>query len=61
MPLDVAVQLLADMADLKLVRIANVYYVTSPQNAKVLQKEEDKGRMGGEICEAGPMKPPTAP
>ena len=41
-PLDAAVQLLADMADLKLVRVANVYYVTSKKNAGLLQKEEDK-------------------
>lgn len=41
-PVDAAVRLLADMTDLKLVRVANVYYVTSPKNARLLQKEEDK-------------------
>jgi hypothetical protein len=44
-PVDAALQLLADMADLKLVRIANVYYVTSPKNARLLQKEEDKRKL----------------
>lgn len=43
-PFDAAVQLLADMANLKVVRIANVYYVTSVKKAEALQKEEDKRR-----------------
>jgi len=60
-PLDAAVQLLADMADLKVVHVANVYYVTSPKHARLLQKEEDKRRLEGEKGKAGPMKPPVAP
>jgi hypothetical protein len=43
-PVDAAVQLLADMANLKLVRVANVYYVTSPKNAEVFRKEENMRR-----------------
>jgi hypothetical protein len=41
-PLDAALRLLANMNGLKVVRIANVYYVTSPKNARQLQKEEDE-------------------
>jgi hypothetical protein len=41
-PLDVAVRLLADMADLGVVRIGNVFYATSPENAKRLQSEQSK-------------------
>ena len=43
-PVDVALELLTDMADLKVVRLANVYYVTSPKNAERLQQEEDQRR-----------------
>ncbi len=60
-PLDAAVELLADMAGLKLVRVANVYYVTAPKNAKALQKEEDERRMGGGIRKADSTKPPMGP
>jgi hypothetical protein len=42
---EVAVRLLANMADLKLVRLANVYYVTTKENARALQEEEDKRRL----------------
>jgi hypothetical protein len=41
-PLDAALRVLANMHGLKVVRIANVYYVTSPKNARQLQKEEDE-------------------
>ena len=58
-PLDAAVQLLADMANLKLVRIANAYYVTSPQNANRLQKEEDRRRQAP--SEAPPVPPSASP
>ena len=51
-PLDTAVVILADMADLKLVRLGNVYYVTSRKRARVLQKEEQERRLADE-----PAKP----
>jgi hypothetical protein len=41
-PFDAALRVLANMRDLKVVRIANVYYVTSPKNACQLQKEEEE-------------------
>jgi hypothetical protein len=44
-PVETAVRLLADMAGVKLVRLGNVYYVTSKENARVLQDEEDKARL----------------
>jgi hypothetical protein len=45
-PLDTAVRLLADMAGLKAVQIDNVVYVTTPANAAVLQKEEERRLLG---------------
>ncbi|MFN4261007.1 MAG: hypothetical protein ACK4RK_17080 [Gemmataceae bacterium] len=39
-PLDTAVRLLADMANLKSVPLDNVIYVTTPKKAKVLHKEQ---------------------
>ena len=44
-PADTAVQVLADMAGLKLVRLESVYYVTSPANAQVLRKEINRRRL----------------
>jgi hypothetical protein len=44
-PTEAAVRVLADMAGLKLVRLENVYYVTSEKNARVLQDEKDKRRL----------------
>jgi hypothetical protein len=41
-PLDTAVGLLADMADLKAVSLDNVLYVTSRENAKELEVEKEK-------------------
>jgi RNA polymerase sigma factor (sigma-70 family) len=43
-PLDTAVRVLADMAGLRLVRLDSVYYVTSKENARRLQDEDDKRR-----------------
>jgi hypothetical protein len=43
-PLDTAVELLADMAELKLVRKANVLYVTTPERAEPLLAIEEKRR-----------------
>jgi hypothetical protein len=40
-PFDAALRVLANMHDLKVVRVANIYYVTSPKNACQLQKEEE--------------------
>lgn len=45
-PLDTAVRLLADMADLKAVMVDNVLYVTSKDNARLLQEEEQKRKLG---------------
>jgi hypothetical protein len=45
-PLDSAVQLLADMADLKAVLKDNVLYVTSKENAKVIEGETRKRNEG---------------
>ncbi len=41
-PLDSAVRVLADMADLKPVQIDNMIYITSPENADRLEKEQSK-------------------
>jgi len=41
-PLDSAVRVLADMVDLKPVQIDNMIYLTSPQNADRLHKEQKK-------------------
>jgi hypothetical protein len=41
-PLDRAVRLLADMADLKAVLLGNVLYVTSKENAAQWEKEAAK-------------------
>lgn len=43
-PLDTAVELLADMAELKLVRKANALYVTTPERAEPLLADEEKRR-----------------
>jgi hypothetical protein len=60
-PLEVAIQLLADMANLKLVRVANVYYVTSPKNARLLRKEEEERRLNGGLKKADSTNPPVNP
>jgi RNA polymerase sigma factor (sigma-70 family) len=41
-PLDTAVLLLADMADLKPVLLDNVFYVTTPENAAKLRAEQEQ-------------------
>jgi hypothetical protein len=41
-PLDTAVRILADMADLKPVLLENVLYVTSKENARALEEEDHK-------------------
>src|SRR5262249_38854095 len=43
-PLDTAVRMLADMADLKPVLMDNTLYVTTRENAELLQKELPKPR-----------------
>jgi hypothetical protein len=43
-PIDTAVRLVADMADLSVVAMDNVLYVTSKANAVALQAERDKRR-----------------
>lgn len=44
-PLNSAVEVLADMAELKSVRIGKVIYVTSAENAQVLLQEQEKRGM----------------
>jgi hypothetical protein len=44
-PIDTALQVVADMADLKLVRLENVYYVTSRENAEILHKDWSRRRL----------------
>jgi hypothetical protein len=44
-PVETAVRVLSDQAGVKLVRLDNVYYVTSKENARALQDEEDKARL----------------
>jgi RNA polymerase sigma factor (sigma-70 family) len=39
-PVDTAVRLLANMADLRMVRMDNVFYVTTPENVKRLREEQ---------------------
>jgi hypothetical protein len=41
-PIDTAVRLLADMADLKMVTIDNALYVTSKENARELRREQQR-------------------
>ena len=49
MPLDTAVRLLANMAELKAYQVDNVLYVTTPENAARMEEEQQK---------AGQDKPP---
>jgi hypothetical protein len=49
--------LLADMADLKLVRLGNVYYVTTRERASRLEKEEQERLMKEDKEKAVPVKP----
>lgn len=59
-PLDAAVTVLADMADLKCVRVGNVYYVTTPERARVLEAEEKERLPKDEIEAPVPAKPQAA-
>jgi RNA polymerase sigma factor (sigma-70 family) len=54
-PVDTAVRILANMADLQMVRLDNVLYVTTPKRAAQLKAEELKG------LDAAPMPPPPSP
>ena len=45
-PLDIALRVLADMAGLSVVRMGNVFYITSPENAVKLQPAKKKGGRG---------------
>jgi hypothetical protein len=51
-PLDTAVRVLADMADLKAVQLDNMLYVTTRENAKSLQEEQEKRK--AKMAEAAP-------
>jgi hypothetical protein len=58
-PLDSAVQLLADMADLKAVLQDNVLYVTTKENAKVIEaemRERNKNDTGVSNVQRSPSK-----
>jgi hypothetical protein len=46
-PLDTAVFLLADMCGLTSVEVGNVLYVTSKENGRALQQEQEKRRLKG--------------
>jgi hypothetical protein len=46
-PLDHAVRVLADLADLKAVQLDSVLYVTSKENAETLQAEQEKRMLRG--------------
>jgi RNA polymerase sigma factor (sigma-70 family) len=59
-PLDTAVVILANMADLKLVRLDNVYYVTSRERARLLEAEEQERLLKEEKGKADPAKPQAA-
>jgi RNA polymerase sigma factor (sigma-70 family) len=41
-PVDTALRLLANMADLQVVRLDNVFYLTTPDNAKRLREEQEQ-------------------
>jgi hypothetical protein len=58
-PLDTAIVILADMAGLNLVRLGNVYYVTSRERAGVLEKEERERRLEEETGKGESAKPPA--
>jgi type II secretory pathway component HofQ len=45
-PIDTAVRVLADMAGLAVVRLDNVFYVTTPENAKKVAAEKPAARAG---------------
>ena len=51
-----ALELLADMCDLKVVSNNNVFYITSPDNAAKMQKRIDRG-LFGEASPELPMNP----
>ena len=46
-PLDTAVSLLADMADLMAVEVGNVIYVTTKENGRALQLKQEQRRLKG--------------
>jgi hypothetical protein len=57
-PLDTAVRLLVDMAGLKAVQIDNLFYVTTPENARALQDEQEKRRLVPTSPEKADKAPP---
>jgi hypothetical protein len=58
-PVDTAVQLLADMAELKMVRLGNVFYVTTRENVEAM-KPTREGRKPAKGAEKA-VGPPGAP
>ncbi len=60
MPLDAAVRVLADMAGLKMVVMPHALYVTSAENAKLLEVEKQRQREQEQPKAAG-KKPETKP
>ena len=52
---DTAVRVLTEMADLKVVRLTNVLYVTTPEKAAVLGAEQSKRRYRPETPAGGPQ------
>src|SRR5262249_14483863 len=53
-PLDTAVQLLADQAGLEAVLLDNVFYITTPANARLMRVEQQKVNQRGLESRAGP-------
>ena len=51
-------RLAANMADLRVVQVDNVLYVTTAENAKALQQEQEKRTLGPSGSEKGDPKPP---
>lgn len=66
-PLDTAVRMFADMAGLKVVKLGNALYVTSKENAKALQQEQEQQKLERErqvkekLKKSREQKQPTAP
>ena len=53
-PVETALKLIANMADLGVVQLDNVFYVTTPENAEKLSKEKPKDRRAAKPEVAGP-------
>lgn len=59
-PVDTAVRLLANMAGLSIVRLDNIFYVTTTENTKQLREEQAKLNADGLMGGAGPAPTPAS-